>query len=428
MLNEAHPLPGRIDSVLVGEPLIDVEIDETPIPAPVPPPALTGAGQLLLGASLVLIAFNLRPIFSSLAAVLPETMRSTGISASTASLMTTLPVLCLGLFSPIAPKWAARFGSERVILACLCVLALGTALRGLASVPALLLAGLLAGSAIAMVNVLLPGLVKRDFPDRIAPMTGLYSMALSAGAAAAAGLTVPIERGLGGSWSGALAAWAVPAAVVALLWAPQALWAPAPHRSANRTGGAPLWRDGLAWQVSLFMGLQSALAYCVFGWLAPILRERGLEAAEAGFVVTVAIVGQMVACLVAPSLAVAGRDQRGICVALFVLIIGSFLGCFYAPLSTVWVWAALLGLGQGGAVAVALTLILLRSPNAAVAARLSGMAQGIGYTLAAVGPLLVGMLRQWSGDFRAVPVLFIVLGSAGALAGVGAGRARLVRP
>ncbi len=426
MLNELFPPHGPGDPTLAGEPLIDAEVDAAPVPTAAAASS-TRAGRLLLGASLVLIAFNLRSIFASLAALLPEVMRGTGATPAVASLMTTLPVLCLGLFSPIAPKWAGRIGSERVILVCLCVLAAGTALRGVATVPALLLAGLLAGSSIAVVNVLLPGLVKRDFPERIAAMTGLYSMALCGGAAAAAGRNVPNQHGRGGSWGGALAAWAVPAAIVAALWAPQALRAPLPRKAARHNSGGTLWRDGLAWQVSLFMGLQSALAYCVFGWLAPILRARGLEAAEAGFVVTVSVVGQMAACLIAPSLAVAGRDQRAICVVLFSLVTVSFLGCYYAPLRTVWGWAALLGIGQGGAVAVALTLILLRAPNATVAAHLSGMAQGLGYTLAAAGPLLVGILRQWAGDFRAVPLLFVVLGFAGMLAGLGAGRAKLVR-
>ncbi len=415
--DSTHPRPGDPD--LCGDPLIDVE------PGAPATPAAGRLARLILGASIVLISLNLRPVFSSLAALLPEVMRGTDASPATASLMTTLPVLCLGLFSPLAPRLAQRLGVERIILACLLVLAAGTALRGLGTIPALLAGAILAGGSIALVNVLLPGLVKRDFPNHIAPMTGLYSMALSGGAAAAAGGTVPLERLFGDAWAAALAAWALPALAVAALWAPQAMRAGG-GASVPHVGRRSLWRNGLAWQVSLYMGLQSALAYCVFGWLAPILRERGLEAAEAGFVVTVSVIGQMIACLITPSLAVLGRDQRFICVALFVLIVASFLGCAVLPLGAVWVCAALLGLGQGGAVAVALTLILLRAPNAPAAARLSGMTQGIGYTLAAGGPLLVGLLRQWRGDFSAVPWLFAILGGAGMLAGLGAGRDRLI--
>lgn len=420
MIERSDATPHRPgDPDLLGDPLIDVE------PGARATPAAGALARLILGASIVLISLNLRPVFSSLAALLPEVMRGTGASPATASLMTTLPVLCLGLFSPLAPKLAQRLGAERIVLGCLLVLAAGTALRGLGTIPALISGAVLAGGSIALVNVLLPGLVKRDFPDRIAPMTGLYSMALSGGAAAAAGGTVPLERLFGESWAAALAVWAVPALAVAALWAPQAMRAGG-GASVRQAGGRALWRSGLAWQVSLYMGLQSALAYCVFGWLAPILRERGLEAAEAGFVVTASVIGQMAASLVAPSLAVVGRDQRLVCVALFGLIVAAFLGCALLPLGAVWILAALLGLGQGGALGVALTLILLRAPNAVVAARLSGMAQGVGYTLAAGGPLLVGLLRQWRGDFSAVPWLFVILGGAGVLAGLGAGRDRLV--
>ncbi|WP_404809966.1 CynX/NimT family MFS transporter [Microvirga lenta] len=407
---------------LADEQLIDAEADSAP-PPPSPPQSV--AERVLLGISIVLIAFNLRPVFSSLSVLLPEVMQSTGVSPSGASLMTTLPVLCLGLFAPVAPELARRYAAERTILAMLVVLAVGTALRGLATVPALLIGSVLAGAGIAVVNVLLPGLVKRDFPTRAAMMTGLYTMALCAGAASAAGFTVPLEHVLGGSWPLALAVWAVPAVVVVLLWAPQSLFSQ-PHIRRARSHGVWLWRDRLAWQVTLFMGLQSALAYCVFGWLAPILRERGLDAITAGFVVSVSVLVQTGACLVVPSIAVRGRDQRLINVLLVAAAMTGLLGCLFAPLSTVWIWAVLQGFGQGGLIAVALTLIILRSPDAHVAAQLSGMAQGVGYVLAACGPLIVGFLRDWTGSFASSGLLFVFLGVAAALCGLGAGRARHV--
>lgn len=408
---------------LADEQLIDAEIDSAPPPPPTRAQSL--AARILLGASLVLIAFNLRPVFSSLSVLLPEIMQSTGISPSSASLMTTLPVLCLGLFAPIAPELARRFGAERTILAMLAVLALGTGMRGLATVPALLAGSAFAGASIAVVNVLLPGLVKRDFPTHAAMMTGLYTMALCAGAAGAAGFTVPLEHVLGGEWPRALAIWAVPAVVVFLLWAPQAIRSKAaPRRTMPH--GPGLWRDPLAWQVTLFMGLQSALAYCVFGWLAPILRERGLDAVTAGAVVSVSVLIQMLACLMVPSIAVRGRDQRLINVLLVGAAVAGLLGCLFAPLSAVWFWAVLQGTGQGGLIAVAMTLIILRSPDAHVAAQLSGMAQGVGYVLAACGPLVVGFLRDWTGSFDAAGLMFVAIGMAAALCGLGAGRARQV--
>jgi len=414
-----HPLPddpGSID-------LIDAEADSVPAPEPHRPPS--SAARVLLGASLVLIAFNLRPVFSSASALLPEIRDVLGLSPTGASLLTTLPVVCLGLFSPLAPRLAQRYGTERTLLGVVVILALGTALRGLSSIPLLFLGTALAGGCIAVGNVLLPGLVKRDFPDRAALMTGCYTMALCAGAASAAGLTLPVEHALGGSLDGALAIWALPALLVALLWLPQVL---ASRRQVKRTGFRVegLWRDRLAWHVTLFMGLQSALAYCVFGWLVPILRERGLDGVTAGAIVSVSVMVQAAACLVAPHLAVRGKDQRLINVTLCGLAVVALLGLLFAPLSTVWFWAVLQGIGQGGLIAVAMTVIVLRTRDPHMAAHLSGMAQCVGYLLAAIGPLIVGLIRGWTGSFGWSAVLIVLLGIGAAINGWFAGRALYV--
>ncbi|SFP17014.1 MFS transporter, CP family, cyanate transporter [Variovorax sp. PDC80] len=402
-----------------GQLLIDAEVDSQPAPPPTPAPSR--GRRILLGASVVLIAFNLRPVFSSLSVVLPEIIRSTGLSATAASLLTTLPVLCLGLFAPLAPGLGRRFGTERTLLGCMALILVGTLLRGTGHVPLLFVASAIAGSGIAVANVLLSGLVKRDFAGQAALMMGLYTMAVCGGAASAAGLTVPIEHALGGGWTAALAVWALPAALVTLLWAPQALpLKPIASEAGFTVRG--LWRDRLAWQVTCFMGLQSALAYIVMGWLAPILRERGLASDTAGYVVSVSVITQVVTCLVIPALAVRLRNQIGLAVALALLTVAAMLAQLFAPLGGVWVWAVLLGIAQGGTFALALTMIVLRSPDSHVAAHLSGMAQGVGYVIAAFGPLLAGLLHGWTGSFSAASWLFVAVGVAMLIAGIGAGR------
>lgn len=404
----------------VDETMIDAEIDS--VPPPLPPQKQSTTARFLLGASLVLIAFNLRPVFSSASALLPEIRSELGLSPLGASLLTTLPVVCLGAFSPLAPRLAQRIGSERTLLGVLLLLTLGTALRGLSSVPLLFFGTALAGAAIAVGNVLLPGLVKRDFATNAALMTGLYTMALCAGAASAAGLTLPIEHALGGSLQGALTVWALPALVVGLIWLPQVF---ASSRQVRRSGFRVegLWRDKLAWQVTLFMGLQSALAYCVFGWLVPILRERGLDGVTAGGIVSVSVMVQAAACLVVPHVAVRGKNQSLINVTLCAFAVVALLGLLFAPLSTVWVWAVLQGIGQGGLIAAAMTVIVLRSRDPHVAAHLSGMAQCVGYMLAAIGPFIVGLIRGWTGSFAWCAVLFVALGLGAAFNGWRAGRA-----
>ncbi|RYF30331.1 MAG: MFS transporter, partial [Comamonadaceae bacterium] len=388
-------------------------------------PAPTAGRRLLLAVSVVLIAFNLRPVFSSLSVVLPEIMASTGLSPGAASLLTTLPIVCLGLFAMVAPRLGRRFGTERTLLGCMVFILVGTLLRGTGSVPLLFVASAIAGTGIAVANVLLSGLVKRDFSKQAAWMMGLYTMAVCAGAASGAGLTVPLEHALGGGWTMALAFWALPAAVVTLLWAPQA-WRVAPIASESAFAVRGLWRDPLAWQVTLYMGLQSALAYSVMGWLAPILRERGLPGETAGFVVSLSIIVQVVTCLAAPVLAVRARNQRGFAAGVAVLIVVAMLGCQFAPIGQIWWWTVLLGIAQGASFALALTLIVLRSRDAHVAAQLSGMAQGVGYLVAAFGPLLVGLLRGWTGSFDAAALLYLVLGVALVGAGLGAGRSEYV--
>lgn len=408
---------------LADELLIDAE--DLPTPSPPAQAQMSPLARTVLGVSLVLIAFNLRPLFSSASALLREIRSELGLSTLATSLLTTVPVVCLGVFSPLAPRLAARIGAERALLCALLLLVVGTALRGFQSVPLLFLGTALAGACIAIGNVLLPGLVKRDFPDRAALMTGFYTMALCAGAAGAAGLTLPIEAALGGSLGGALAIWAVPAAIVGLIWLPQALGSRGkPGKASVSVIG--LWRDRLAWQVTLFMGLQSALAYCVFGWLVPILRDRGIDGVTAGAIVSLSVMMQAASCIVCPQIAVRGKDQRVINVALLVIAVGALLGILFAPVSTVWIWAILQGIGQGGLIAVAMTAIVLRSPDSHVAAHLSGMAQFVGYSLAAIGPLLVGLIRDWTGGFAATSVLFVALGLGAAVNGWGAGRAQHV--
>jgi MFS transporter, CP family, cyanate transporter len=382
------------------------------------------AGGFVLGASLVLIAFNLRAVFSSLSTVLPDVVRDTGLGPVWASILTTLPVVCLGVFSFPAPGLSGRFGAERVIFVSMLLVAFGTGLRGLAYPPVLFVGAFLAGAGIAVVNVLLPGLVKREFPHRLAMMTGLYTMALCGSAAAAAAFTVPLEKVLPGGWPMALAAWGVPAFAAALIWAPQAFGKPT---AAVRRPIRELFRDRLAWRVTLFMGLQSAMAYIVFGWMAPMLRDRGMESATAGFAVSLCIVMQMLSCLATPALAMRGRDQRAICLLMLGLAALGFAGCYWLPLSLAWIGSVINGVGQGGLIAMAMMLIILRSPDAHAAARLSGMAQGVGYILAGFGPLAAGLLRGSTGSFAAPTLLFIACAAAAGWSALEAGRDRQIQ-
>ena len=404
----------------IEELLIDAEADDDHVQQS--HPVLKRPWFLLFG--LVLVALNLRPALSSMAPLLSEVSKSLGLSAAKAGLLTTLPVLCLGLFAPLAPILARRFGSERVVLGILLTLTCGILLRSSFGEVGLFAGSILSGASIGIIGVLLPGIVKRDFAKQAGTMTGVYTMALCLGAAVAAGSTVPLSHYFGGSWTLGLGFWIVPAVLAALFWWPQTRLRHGQHQAAYRVRG--LFRDRLARQVTLYMGLQSSLAYIVFGWLPSILIGRGLTPTEAGLLLSGSIMVQLLSSLTAPWLATRGKDQRLAILLVMLLTLAGLYGCLYAPLNQLWVWGVVLGLGQGGTFSLALTLIVLRSRDSHVAANLSSMAQGVGYTLASLGPFAVGVVHDWTGNWSAVGWIFGIIGVAAILAGMGAGRALYV--
>ncbi len=392
-------------------------------------PNRAGTRSLALAASLALIAFSLRTPITSVGPILVEAVRATQLTAAGASLLTTLPSLCFGLFGPIAPMLSRRMGSERALLVLLALLTAGTALRAIPSWQALYFGQVVACFSIGLMNVLLPGVVKRDFPHHVALMTGLYSAAMCAGAATAAAATAPAANAIGSllgrtggnAWAWALAIWALPAGLATLLWHGQL--PPAQARTQRTTRAViGLWRDPLAWQVTLFMGSQSSLAYIVFGWLPTVLRMRGMSAVGAGLMLSLSVMTQAAASLLLPFLLVRLRDQRAVNVGALLLTGVSLTGCFFAPVSTMWGWALLLGIAQGSAFTLALTVIGLRSSDSHVAAQLSSMAQGIGYLIASGGPFIAGSLLHATGSLYSLAALCACICVLSAWFGYTAGR------
>ncbi len=388
------------------------------------PHKAAGAGPVLLAAAMVAAALNLRPVLSSLGPVLPEIIRDTGISATGASILTTIPVLCLGLFGLGAPRIAARLGTEAAIMASLAVVTVGALVRMIVSYPALVIGTIALGAGVGVMGVLLPALVRRDFPHRAGPMMAVYTMMLCAGASFGAGASVPLSETIGG-WHRALAFWAAPALAAALVWAVVVRRNGARDLTVRQPAGL-LWRSPIAWQVTLFMGLQSSLSYIVFGWLAPMLRARGFDAVDAGLIVSGSIMVQVAGALASPLIATRLRRQGIVAVTVTGATTLGLLGCLYAPVWLVFPAAGLLGIGQGASMALALTIIVLRSGDSVTATELSGMVQSVGYTIAAGGPLAVGLIHDWTGGWDAIAPFLLAVGLATAAFGWAAGRDRQV--
>jgi len=371
---------------------------------------------------MILVGLNLRPALSSLAPVLSRIQQDVGLSVSAIGALTTLPVLCLGLFAPLAPWLSRRLGEERSLSLALLVLAIAQIVRASHSIWLLFLGTLMAGAAIGVCGTLLPGLVKRERPLGADLMTGVYTMALCLGGMLGAGLSIPLAQWLGG-WDYSLASWSILALVALLAWS---MLMPHPwpehHSKPMNNVKTRLLTNTLAWQVTLLMGSQSSLAYIVFGWLPTLLHYRGISEMEAGWLLATTMLAQLFSALAAPWLARLGRDQRPALLLLFALTGAGLLLLLLGPLSFKWVSVVILGLGQGGSFSLTLTLIVLRSGNTVLAGQLSGMVQGVGYSLAALGPLCVGILLELDTSLADISILLAVITLTATILALLAGR------
>ncbi|MBE1532297.1 CynX/NimT family MFS transporter [Actinomadura algeriensis] len=378
-------------------------------PSPATSPSRATAVWALAG--LVLLTVNLRAAITGISPVLGELRDAFGLSGVGVSVLTTLPVLCLGVFASLAPVAARRLGTEVAIAGSLVMITAGILLRVVAYAPALYVGTVLAGAGIAMGNVLMPAVIKRAFPRRVGSLTGVAMMLMAASGAIAAGLAVPLDHA--GGWRLALAVWAVPSLVAALVWGPLAVRGrraadvPDTPDAAHRTDGS-LLRSPLAWCVAAFMGLASLMFYVLMSWLPEMMQDAGFAPATAGMMVSVMMIVGIPLGYLVPVFAARLRDQRVVVAAIGAVMVVGIGGMLVAPAAG-WVWTITLGIGVGSAFPLAYTLLSLRSPSPSIAARLSGMAQTGGYLLAGFGPLAAGVLHSATGGWNVSLGLLLAL-------------------
>lgn len=388
---------------------------------------MTRRQTLLLLAGLLMIATTLRVTFTGAAPLLDMIRADLGLTTAQTGVLTTLPLLAFALISPLAPGLARRLGMERALFLALGLICLGIALRSLTSSVLLFTGTAIIGGGIALGNVLLPGLIKRDFPGQVAKLTGAYSLTMGVAAAAGSALVVPVaESGL--RWQGALLSLMIFPLLALLVWLPQ--WkrpAAAALSGAGALHNRGIWRSALAWQVTLFLGLNSLIYYVVIGWLPSILISHGYSESAAG-----SLHGLLQLATAAPGIAVPLilhrlRDQRAIAIIVALCCAVSALGLWGYP-AFASLWVVLFGFGSGATMILGLTFIGLRAGSAHQAAALSGMAQSVGYLLAAFGPPLMGKLHDLTGAWTLSLIGCALLAGVMAVFGGFAGRDRSITP
>ena len=381
--------------------------------APAAGPTDSRAQRILVLVGIVVLAFNLRPAAVSVGPVLGEIIDDLQMTATTAGVLTTLPVLAFAVFGAMAPWLGRALGLHRLTLLALVAVVIGLSLRARTeSVLLFLLLSLLALAGMATANVLLPSLVKLHFPERVGLLTSIYTTSLAVGLTTASVLTVPTGQAVG-SWRWGVGVWALTALVAALPWLMLLR-----HDTTLRgeRGGitlAAVARTRLGWAMAVFFGLQSLQAYAVFGWFAQVYRDAGFSPGTAGLLLGVITAMSIPLSFVLPTLTARLTDQRWLMVALVACYPVGYVGLALAPVAGAWVWAVVVGVALS-VFPVALTLIGLRAHTPAGTAALSGFTQSVGYLISAIGPLGVGVLYDLTGAWS-VPLLALTVMSLGQL-------------
>lgn len=366
-------------------------------------------GQALLLWGLLVVAANLRASLTGVGPLLDRVQAELGLAPAVAGLLNTVPLLAFAGLSPMVPRLAARWRPERLLAGALVVLTIGIAVRWVPTAIGLFGGTVLIGAGIAVGNVLLPSLIKRDFPTNVGLLTGAYATVMGGVAAVASGVAVPISQVAPGGWRTAWGCWIVLALVAVVLWLPQ-LRNPRPASEGIRRHRLP-WGSALAWAVTAFMGLQSLGFYVVITWLPQVFQDSGVSAVAAGWLLFLFQAVAVLTGLAVPAALRWARDQRVLATLSSAVVLAGYAGLLVAP-GWALLWSVVLGLGGGACLVLALAFLGLRTDDATAAGALSAMAQSIGYLLAAAGPVIFGLLHTVSSGWRA-PILLMCVAAAG---------------
>ena len=389
-------------------------------------PRFRRRGLALMG--VVAVATVLRPLVVTVGPVLPELQADLGLTAVSAALLTALPVACFGVGAFLGPTLAFRAGLDTGLTLAMVLLVVGAVIRAVGGVGLLFTGTVVIGASIAVANVLLPALVRRDFPERVGLVTGIYTSTLAITATLAALLAVPLADRTGGDWRTPFAVWALAAAMAVVPWSVRRRRSPAHDQAGAVEPTSPrgLMRSGTARGLTLFMGLQSIGYYVALAWLPTLLQDNGLTPVGSGALLSLVTVLGIPAGLLLPILAGRMHQQRALAVGATAFTLLGWTGLLVAPTAVPVLWALLLGIGTGSTFPLALVLIALRSGSAAITPSLSALVQGAGYLIAAAGPLLIGVLHEASAGWTLPLGVLIGITVAQAVCGWFAGRAQTV--
>jgi MFS transporter, CP family, cyanate transporter len=383
--------------------------------------AFRGKGFIRLLA-ILMVALNLRGAITCVGPLLKEIQAHFGLNGTAAGLLTSLPLFAFGFLSPYAAPLARRLGMEQAVLLSMLLLVAGLGLRYIDGTPWLYAGTAFIGCGIAFNNVLLPGLLRRDFPAQLALVTALFTMVMVTCGGLGSGIAIPLASL--GDWRLSLLSWVVPALIALAIWMPQLRAHSAPAKAVQHSS---LWNRALAWQVSLFMACQATAFYVMIAWFPSMMRDLvGTSAARSGVILFIYQIFVLASVMVTPVFIHRMKDQRIIAAVLSSLILAGYLGLYFDP-GHALPWMIVMGSGSGGALVLSITLFSLRVETAGQSVALSGMAQAVGYSVAAVTPILIGYIHDQTHQWTAALLLMICLALVQLVVGLLAGRPLKIR-
>ncbi|WFR59184.1 MFS transporter [Anaerocolumna sp. AGMB13025] len=405
--------------------------------------------MLVIG--IIFIAANLRSPLTAVGPVVDQIRNSLHISNTLAGMITTFPLFAFAFFSPFVPKLARKYGASLVLFWSLIFLTLGIGVRSLFGEIGLFFGTAILGLSISVGNVLVPSLIKRDFSKRVGLMTGVYNASMSLFGAIASGVSIPVAMKAGLGWEGALGIWAALSFFALILWIPQVKRGKQKttilEDMVNRDNNARrvsvvkhgigninesainevhLWRSPLAWQVTIYTGLQSMVLYCMYAWLPNILISQGMKSGDAGWMLSLCQLSSLPMGLIGSVLAGRKSNQRAMTIVASLCVLSGLLGVFLGETRLEFIWMVLLGSGTALTFSMSLIFFNFRTQNADQAARLSGMAQSVGYLLASFGPMIFGLLHDITDNWTMPLIILIAIAGICLFVGLGASRDLLV--
>ncbi|MEO6080258.1 MAG: MFS transporter [Steroidobacteraceae bacterium] len=378
--------------------------------------AFHGIGRRRLIA-ILMVTLSLRGTITCVGPLLKDIQSHFHLTGTAAGLLTSLPLFAFGFLSPYAAPVARRLGMEQAVFMSMLLLIAGMGLRYLDGAVWLYLGTALIGCGIAFNNVLLPGLLRRDFPAQVTVVTAMFTMMLVICGGLGSGIAIPLAEW--GGWRFSLVSWVIPAVLALVIWAPQLRAQSAPVTLERQ---ASMWNKPLAWQVSLFMACQSTAFFVMVAWFPSMMYDlQGISAARSGVILFIYQIFVLGSVMATPVFIHRMRDQRSIGVALSAMILLGYLG-LYLDTAHALGWMIVMGIGAGGCLVLAITLFSLRVETATQSVALSGMAQAVGYSMAAVTPIFIGFIHDITHRWTLALLLMISLSVLQLVLGYLAGR------